>query len=65
MDCVEHPYTWYTSRTCSYDYTIENGDSNSGTYIENVREYTELYYIGPALSNGINTDILPREVLIY
>lgn len=46
MDCVEHPYSWWLNRTCTYEYTIESGDEISGTYIKNIKEYNELYFIG-------------------
>lgn len=54
MDCIEHPYSWWLNRTCTYEYTIESGDEISGTYIKNNKEYNELYFIGASTYNGIN-----------
>ncbi|CAD8151814.1 unnamed protein product [Paramecium pentaurelia] len=62
MDCVEHPYTWSSNRTCSYEYTIESGDFIKGTYVRKSKEYTELYFIGPSISNGVNLDSITRDV---
>ncbi|CAD8143908.1 unnamed protein product [Paramecium octaurelia] len=62
MDCVEHPYTWSSNRTCSYEYTIESGDFMKGTYVRKSKQYTELYYIGPSTSSGVNLDSITRDV---
>ncbi|CAD8146912.1 unnamed protein product [Paramecium pentaurelia] len=62
MDCVEHPYTWWSNRTCSYEYSIESGDYMKGTYIHKTKEYTELYFIGPSTSSGVNLDSITRDV---
>ncbi|CAD8140909.1 unnamed protein product [Paramecium octaurelia] len=62
MDCVEHPYTWWSNRTCSYEYSIESGDYMKGTYIRKTKEYTELYFIGPSTSSGVNLDSITRDV---
>jgi len=62
MDCVEHPYTWSSNRTCSYEYTIESGDFLKGTYVRKSKEYTELYFIGPSISSGVNLDSITRDV---
>lgn len=64
MDCVEHPYTWYSNRTCSYEYSIESGDYIKGTYIRKTKEYTELYFIGPSISSGVNLDSITRNVIM-
>ncbi|CAD8060588.1 unnamed protein product [Paramecium sonneborni] len=62
MDCVEHPYTWWSNRTCSYEYSIESGDYMKGTFVRRVKEYSELYFIGPSTSNGVNKDSIIRNV---
>lgn len=62
MDCVEHPNSWTYTRTCSYEYSVESGKPNTGTYVKITKAYTELFFIGEAVTEGVSTSTLPRDV---